>query len=318
MLFTELFNDSKRRRYEISQLGEVRALLESAASSMKRQNQENIVAFRIIKSVAEAWRRNGTSALETIEQRVSDIYAGKKDSLETILLMDTIMHPWMESLSHKPLSLPEIIDAWKKGDQRVLMDLETIVSACNRNASDEHLVWGDIAAATPENDEPGRSDKKALYHYCLALMLDPTNTSAMTSYAVAMMEQGYFGKALELFETALHHKPDDPRIMTAIGVCYKESGQTGRARQVFREIIELHPDYPSAYFFLGHVFEDMGYTVEAGEYAGMAYDLSRNRSNPYYDPEIALIIRHNNASGSKQFSPVGPGRGQDGLEFNSY
>lgn len=71
----------------------------------------------------------------------------------------------------------------------------------------------------------------------------------------ALLQAGFFKRAVTAYRAALELAPDDPEILNNLGSALIYSQNNGEARQVLGRVVQLRPNDPQAYTLLGVLAE---------------------------------------------------------------
>ena len=102
-------------------------------------------------------------------------------------------------------------------------------------------------------------EKKALNHYILGEL------------GRVYFQEGDYGKALRLLESAVAMGPSDPDAMFFLGRTYMELDQYEKAEGILEKLVEKHPDFTEVYYFLGTAQGNLGTMKDAHYHLGVFY-----------------------------------------------
>lgn len=111
-------------------------------------------------------------------------------------------------------------------------------------------------ANSPTEALKGQQDAVAEFEQ--ELKLDATNANAAYEAAEIYRKRGQFGKARELFETALKYYPDFEEAQTGLGRVLIAMGKPDRALAHLRKAVSLNPTDDVAYFQLALAYRALG------------------------------------------------------------
>jgi len=102
---------------------------------------------------------------------------------------------------------------------------------------------------------------EATLAYAKASQLRPDLTDAHLHYAVLLIKEGDFNKAIEIL-LPLNQSPS-PRVAIYLGNAYLGSRQLDLAKSAYEQAISLQTDLIEAHFNLGLIYNDEKFTAEA-------------------------------------------------------
>lgn len=113
-----------------------------------------------------------------------------------------------------------------------------------------------------------------------SLALSPDSPEILCSYALAIIMQEEFARAIPLLKRAIEIEPDFTTAFHHLGNAYKESGNIAEAVSAYEKVLVLKPDDTEMLYNLAVIAKDRGRLPEARAYCerGIALD----PSNPFW------------------------------------
>ena len=86
----------------------------------------------------------------------------------------------------------------------------------------------------------------AIAEFAKAREADPTNTSYLCNYALALDEAERYGESEKIYEEVLAIDPEDPCALLNLGYIRNEQGDGDTAKAMWRKVLEVAPDSDEA------------------------------------------------------------------------
>lgn len=104
----------------------------------------------------------------------------------------------------------------------------------------------------------------------------PENGRGLMNYALRMMSEKKYDKALEYFEKALEHSPDYSYLHTNLGVLKYKTGKYEEAEKHYKNAIRLAPYMANSYYFYANFLKNTKRYAEAAQNYKYAINVAPN------------------------------------------
>ncbi len=120
-----------------------------------------------------------------------------------------------------------------------------------------------------------------------SLALTPDSPETLFCYALALIMQKHFQRAIPLLERAAEIKADFAPALHQLGNAYKENGNTAEAIETYEKLLALKPDEPEILFNLAILSKQQGNLAAARHYCERS--VVREPSNPFCINNLGII-----------------------------
>ncbi len=123
--------------------------------------------------------------------------------------------------------------------------------------------------------------------FCKALSIMPDSPETLCNFAMAIIMQKQFRRAIPLLKRAAEIMPDFVPALRHLADAYKESGNLVEAGRTYERLLALSPEDVQLLYKLAIVSKDLGNLGAARDYCQRA--VNREPSNPYCMNNLGII-----------------------------
>ncbi len=138
---------------------------------------------------------------------------------------------------------------------------------------------------------------KALEMFDIAIQMNRTHLGAINEKAKILTSQRRYEEALETIESGLNHEPDNIVLQSTCAELKKEMGEYTQALSIYEDILKKHPEYGGIRVNYANILQDLGRFDEAEENY-----LQANKDFPALMESFSnyLFVQHYNPAKSRE------------------